>query len=130
MTALTKAQKPDPSFGLSFPAFVLQRTVDELDQRIVERTGLMLAEGWIEETQGVLENHDKMGPGLRSIGYREIVDFLDGKLSRQELGAAIVLVTRQYAKRQRTWFRNMKDSVVGDPGSDELFLKIRASLSL
>ncbi len=126
MTALTKVQVSNPSLGLSFPAFVLTRSVEDLDDRIAQRTSLMLEQGWIDETRSALEKHDKLGPGLQSIGYREIVDFWDGRVSRSELDAAIVLVTRQYAKRQRTWFRNMKDSVDGHPESGILLQEIRS----
>jgi tRNA dimethylallyltransferase len=128
MTELTRAQKPNPSLGLRFQAFVLQRPVAELDQRIFLRTGLMLDQGWIEETQRALQKHDPTGPGLRSIGYREIVEYLSGKIPRQELDQAIFLVTRQYAKRQRTMFRNMADSTVDHPDSPLLVDNILACL--
>ncbi len=129
MTGLIAEQKPDPCLGLKFPAFVLRRSVEELDERIALRTGLMLEQGWIEETEVAMKKHDPQGPGLRSIGYREIVEYLGGGLSRDELGPAVVLVTRQYAKRQRTWFRNMEDSVVGHPESLDLLEGVLASLS-
>ena len=122
MTDLMKAQKPDPCLGLNFPAFVLQRKVDKLDERIAQRTALMLKQGWIEETEAALKKHDPMGPGLQSIGYREIVSFLNDGFPRAELEAAIILVTRQYAKRQRTMFRNLENATEGHPESDDLLV--------
>jgi len=107
MTALTKRQKPDPALGLDFPAFVLERSVDELDRRIAQRTEVMLTEGWVAETEAALAIHPADCPGLMSIGYREIVRWLAGEMSREDLAPAIVLVTRQYAKRQRTMFRHL-----------------------
>lgn len=107
MTALTARQSPDPALGLEFPAFILERPVSELDARIARRTQVMLAEGWIAETDAALRNHAADSPGLRSIGYREIVSWRQGALTRAELDPAIVLVTRQYAKRQRTLFRHL-----------------------
>ncbi len=129
MTSLTAAQKPNPSLGLKFPAFVLKRPVAELDRRIALRTELMLKQGWIEETEAALKNHDPMGPGLRSIGYREIVQFLSGDLPQKDLIPAVILVTRQYAKRQRTWFRNMEDSMEDHPESPELLENLLLSFS-
>ncbi len=129
MTALTAEQKPNPSLGLDFPAFVLQRPVEKLDERIALRTELMLQRGWIEETEEALKKHDPQGPGLRSIGYREIVEFLAGELLRDDLAPAVILVTRQYAKRQRTWFRNMKNSVQEHPESVDLLEGLLASLA-
>ncbi len=107
MTELTAAQEPDPALGLAFPTYVLERPVQELDERIARRTDQMLAAGWIEETEEALAEHPADCPGLQSIGYREIVQMLQGDRSREDLAPAIVRVTRQYAKRQRTWFRKV-----------------------
>ncbi|MCP4292155.1 MAG: tRNA (adenosine(37)-N6)-dimethylallyltransferase MiaA [bacterium] len=128
MTELTAAQQPNPCLGVDFPGFVLQREVSELDERIAQRTRQMLTQGWIEETETAMKINSKEGPGLRSIGYKEIIEFLDGNLSRENLGPAIVLATRQYAKRQRTWFRNLDNSTEGHPDSEELFKKLLRSL--
>jgi tRNA dimethylallyltransferase len=120
MSELKSKQKPDPALGLEFPTFVLERPVEELDERIALRTTLMLTQGWIEETQAALENHPPYCPGLMSIGYREIVKFLQGSLAKDELEPAIVLVTRQYAKRQRTWFRHVGAEETGRPENEDL----------
>ncbi len=128
MTALTKAQKANPCLGLAFPAFVLKRDVQSLDDRISQRTHLMLKQGWLEETETALNHHSAKGPGLQSIGYREIVEHLRGNLSKEELPSAIILVTRQYAKRQRTWFRNMVDSFVGHPDDPAMLQAITSAM--
>lgn len=119
MTELIEEQDPDPALGLDFPTFVLERPVDELDARIDARTGQMLERGWIAETEVALESNPADCPGLKSIGYREIVRHLHGELAAEELVPAIVRVTRQYAKRQRTWFRHVPSvgrAHPGDPG--------------
>ncbi|MCP4571250.1 MAG: tRNA (adenosine(37)-N6)-dimethylallyltransferase MiaA [bacterium] len=108
LTELVAEQAPDPALGASFPIFVLERDVGELEDRIARRTAIMLAEGWIQETETALAAHSAAGPGLMSIGYREIVQFLHGERERTDLEAGIVLATRQYAKRQRTWFRGVE----------------------
>ncbi|MCK9996160.1 MAG: tRNA (adenosine(37)-N6)-dimethylallyltransferase MiaA [Candidatus Krumholzibacteria bacterium] len=120
MSELKSGQKPDPALGLEFPTFVLERSVAELDKRIAHRTELMLNAGWIEETQTALAKYPANCPGLMSIGYREIVQALQGDWARDKLISAIVLSTRQYAKRQRTWFRNMQCEMTGGPESDAL----------
>jgi tRNA dimethylallyltransferase len=59
---------------------------------------------------------DPMLPAMKAIGVREISDWLDGRISREEAIELAVIATRQYAKRQRTWFRNrMGDWGWGDP---------------
>ena len=115
VTELQEMQRVDPAAGLGFPTFVLERTVGELDERIAARTEAMLAAGWIEETRELLARHRADGPGLASIGYREIVRHLQGGLARTELAPVVVRATRQYAKRQRTWFRHVEASWRGRP---------------
>jgi len=115
MSGLMAEQSDDPALGLDFPVFVLERDVGELDARIVARTESMLAGGWLEETEAALTEHRADGPGLASIGYREIVRHLRQELSRADLPEEIVRATRQYAKRQRTWFRGIAAVGRGHP---------------
>ena len=129
MTSLQEDQEPDPSLGLEFPTFVLERPVEELDRRIAQRTEQMLEEGWIQETETALASFPGKCPGLMSIGYREIVLYLQGEMSREELDSRIILVTRQYAKRQRTWFRNAPHMGTGQPDSQATLVRIEALLS-
>jgi len=127
MSDLQSEQKPDPALGLEFTTYVLERPVEELDKNIARRTGQMLEAGWIGETEIALTRYPAESPGLLSIGYREIVQFLQGDLAREELAPAVVRVTRQYAKRQRTWFRHVPRQIAGKPESPDL---LRAICSL
>ncbi|MFQ6605933.1 MAG: tRNA (adenosine(37)-N6)-dimethylallyltransferase MiaA [Fidelibacterota bacterium] len=78
-----------------------------LETRIRERTLNMLENGWIDEVRRLRERYGRgeLHP-LDSIGYRQIGEYLDGVLPYDELVDVIVLRTRQYAKRQRQWFRH------------------------
>jgi tRNA dimethylallyltransferase len=128
-TDLQADQQPDPAGGLAFPVFVLERDVEELDARIAARTDVMLSAGWIEETEALLAHHRPDGPGLGSIGYREIIACLRGELDRADLAAAIVRVTRQYAKRQRTWFRHVEAAGRSHPDDSALARAVAAAVS-
>jgi tRNA dimethylallyltransferase len=133
MSELSAAQAPDPALGLDFRVFVLERTVAELDARIAQRTRAMLQGGWLEEVRALLERHDPECPGLGSIGYREIVAHLQGELApaqveNAQLEEAIIRVTRQYAKRQRTWFRKVAASGRCSPDDAGLAAAISALL--
>ena len=78
-----------------------------LHQRIARRAEEMVRRGVIEEVASVLaEGHPPNAPGLDGIGIREAVEYLHGARSRDTVAEAITVGTRQYAKRQQTWFRH------------------------
>jgi len=78
---------------------------EELQKRINERTHRMLESGWIEEVEGLLDRgYTLQDPGMKSEGYREIMSYLRGEMERDELEEFIAARTRQYAKRQMTWW--------------------------
>lgn len=85
---------------LSVPRPVLHR-------RIKQRVEEMMRRGLIEEVAAVLADGVEPGaPGLDAVGIREAVDYLQGRRSRESVVEAIATSTRQYAKRQETWFRH------------------------
>ena len=78
-----------------------------LHQRIRVRAEEMLRRGLIEEVAAVLsEGHAAGAPGLDGVGIREAVQYLHGAGPRENVVDAIATSTRQYAKRQETWFRH------------------------
>lgn len=91
----------------NFEQFCLAPDREWLYQQINERTDRMMASGWLEELQQLCRKGLK--EKIRSanvIGYRELLDHIDGKLS---LNAAVALIrqnSRRFAKRQFTWFRH------------------------
>lgn len=84
-----------------------------LQQRIARRAQEMVRRGLIEEVASVLaEGHAPAAPGLDGIGIREAVEYLHGQRPRESVADAIAVSTRQYAKRQQTWFRHQLDGAV------------------
>ena len=78
-----------------------------LHQRIARRAEEMVQRGLLEEVAAVLaEGHLPSAPGLDGIGIREAVEYLHGRRGRESVAEAIAVSTRQYAKRQETWFRH------------------------
>ena len=78
-----------------------------LHQRIARRAEEMVRRGLVEEVAAVLaEGHPAAAPGLDGIGIREAVEYLHGRRARESVAEAITIGTRQYAKRQQTWFRH------------------------
>ncbi len=84
-----------------------------LHQRIARRAEEMMRRGLIEEVASVLaEGHGPQAPGLDGIGIKEAVEYLHGSRPRESVAEAITVSTRQYAKRQQTWFRHQLDGAV------------------
>ncbi|HKV74266.1 MAG TPA: tRNA (adenosine(37)-N6)-dimethylallyltransferase MiaA [Gemmatimonadales bacterium] len=84
-----------------------------LQQRIEARARDMVQQGMIEEVAAVLA--DGVPPdaaGLDAIGMREAVDYLQGRRTRESVAEAVSISTRQYAKRQSTWFRHQLEGEV------------------
>ena len=106
----TGESAPDPAFT----QFVLVRDRADLVRRIRARAALMLDSGWIEEARTMLAKGLLQAPtAWQAIGYAQIGDYLAGKMSREELLESIVIATRQFARRQATWFRSRhKEAVV------------------
>lgn len=76
-----------------------------LYERINLRVDKMLELGLIEETKTLLAKHGRIKNFVKTIGYAEILDYLDGKCSLEESVETLKQNTRRYAKRQLTWFR-------------------------
>ena len=78
---------------------------DILYERINKRVDLMLENGIVEETQTLLSKHGRIPNIINTIGYQEIVQYLDGIYTLEEALEKLKQNTRRYAKRQLTWFR-------------------------
>lgn len=76
---------------------------EHLYERINTRVDTMIEEGLVAEAQNLLDKKDLSS--LDTIGYKEIFEFLDGKISKEEAIEQIKRNTRHYAKRQMTWFK-------------------------
>jgi len=80
-----------------------------LDKRIEDRVQAMVKKGLLNEVQSLLNKYGSNVKPIKSIGYKEIVDFLNNKTSYDESINKIVINTRRLAKRQLTWLRKDKE---------------------
>lgn len=116
MSELQREKKPEP-----LPYDVLKLALMPSDrailhQRIEKRFGLMLEQGLIDEVKALKETGElhKDLPAMRAVGYRQVWDYLEGKLDYTEMKERGVIATRQLAKRQFTWLRSEKDLTIFD----------------
>ena len=82
---------------------------EELYNRINLRVDIMLKDGLIEEVKSLVQKEGFSKTALQGLGYKEVVDYLEEKMSYEEMIEKIKMETRRYAKRQMTWFKRNKD---------------------
>ena len=79
-------------------------------EKINKRVDKMIEEGLIEETKNIIEKYGENAYALGSIGYKEIKEYLLGKTTLEEAKEQIKKATRNYAKRQITWFKKIPNT--------------------
>ena len=82
-----------------------------LHDRIAQRFRVMLEQGFVEEVQALRRRSDLHAglPSIRAVGYRQVWEYLDGELSRNDMVERGIIATRQLAKRQFTWLRGWEN---------------------
>ena len=99
-------ETPQPLLPLSqAEAFLFDAPKDWLDPRIERRFDLMLAGGALEEARAMLPRWNPALLSSKAIGAPELIAHLRGEMTLDEARQAAVIATRQFAKRQRTWFK-------------------------
>ena len=87
-----------------------------LEKRIRQRFDLMIEQGALDEARAMFDRYDPNLPSCRAIGVPELMGHLNGSLSLEQAREKASIATRQFAKRQRTWFRSkMKDWTAYSP---------------
>ncbi len=85
-----------------------------LHERIAQRFDQMLADGFVDEVRGLLQQYPELtadSTSMRCVGYRQALEYLAGQYDINELRDRGIFATRQLAKRQLTWLRGMDDIV-------------------
>lgn len=83
----------------------LDRDPIELDRRLAERAAAMIAAGWVAEVAELAEHGLRVGvTARRALGYKQLLDHLDGSCTLEQAVAATVVATRRFVRRQRSWF--------------------------
>ena len=82
-----------------------------LYERINKRVDIMIEAGLIEEVKNILKKYKKFPTAMQGLGYKEVVEYLNGDITKEEMIEKIKQETRRYAKRQLTWFRKNKETI-------------------
>ncbi len=82
-----------------------------LYERINKRVDIMVKNGLIQEVENIYKKYNKFPTAMQGLGYKEVVEYLNGNCTETEMIEKIKKETRHYAKRQMTWFRKNKQTV-------------------
>jgi tRNA dimethylallyltransferase len=94
-----------------YVTFVLNKNREELYNRINRRVDKMVEKGLFEEVANLLgQGATKKSPCFKSIGYKEIVDFFEGNITKEQAIELVKQNSRNYAKRQLTWLRKVSNA--------------------
>jgi tRNA dimethylallyltransferase len=106
-----RQEHPLPLHERPRQVFWLQPPRDWLHERINARVKAMLAAGWLHEVEQLRDRQPPLGRTAgQALGYRELLDFLAGRIASLEQARELIQTrTRQFAKRQETWFRNLEE---------------------
>ena len=94
-----------------YKVYALNWDRQKLYDRINKRVDLMIEQGLIDEVKNILKKYKKFPTAMQGLGYKEVVDYLNGVLTKEEMVEKIKMETRRYAKRQLTWFRKNKQTI-------------------
>ena len=94
-----------------YKVFALNWDREKLYERINKRVDIMFEQGLIQEVKNILNKYSKFPTAMQGLGYKEVVDYLNGIYTKEEMIEKIKMETRRYAKRQLTWFRKNKQTI-------------------
>lgn len=114
-TGKTKTEQENESrkkeVKYDYKVFAIDWEREKLYERINKRVDIMIENGLIEEVENLLKKYKEFPTAMQGLGYKEVVEYLNGYLTKEEMIDKIKQETRRYAKRQITWFRKNKQTI-------------------
>lgn len=108
-TELEKKSRKEVPYNYLIFGINMERSI--LYDRINKRVDIMLEQGLIEEVKNLINKYSNMPTAMQGLGYKEVKEFLDGNISKEEMIEKIKMETRRYAKRQITWFKRIENII-------------------
>ena len=102
-----ESRKKCPDFD--YILFGINMDRDKLYERINKRVDMMIKNGLIGEVQDLSKKYNEFPTAMQGLGYKEVIEYLEGKITKDEMIEKIKMMTRRYAKRQLTWFRKYEN---------------------
>ena len=104
-----ESRKNGPKYD--YKIFVLNMDREILYDRINKRVDIMINQGLIEEVKYVISKYKNFPTAMQGLGYKEVAEYLENKISKEEMIEKIKQETRRYAKRQITWFKSYENAI-------------------
>lgn len=90
--------------------FAIRHPREVLHERIEHRVGTMFETGLVDEVKGLIETYGELShTAAQAVGYREVIEHLEGKHTEEETRELVLVRTRRFARHQETWFRNLAE---------------------
>ena len=94
-----------------YKVFAINMEREKLYDRINRRVDIMIDQGLIEEVENLVKKYKEFPTAMQGLGYKEVVEYIENKVTKEEMIEKIKMETRRYAKRQMTWFRKNKQTI-------------------
>jgi len=94
-----------------YKVFAINWERELLYERINKRVDIMIEQGLVQEVQELLKKYNQFPTAMQGLGYKEVVEYLEGTTTYEEMIEKIKMETRRYAKRQITWFKKNKQTI-------------------
>ena len=121
LTGKTKTEQEEESrkeVEFDYRVFAINWDRQTLYERIEKRVDIMIQKGLIQEVEYILKKYKEFPTAMQGLGYKEVVEYLNGQCTKEEMVEKVKMETRRYAKRQLTWFRKNKQTIWLDGKND------------
>lgn len=105
-----------------YRVFAINMDREKLYDRINKRVDIMIQKGLIEEVENLLKKYNEFPTAMQGLGYKEVVEYLQGKVLKEDMIENIKRESRRYAKRQITWFKKNKQTIWIGPNDLQMIL--------
>ena len=103
------SREKGPKFD--YKVFAINMDREKLYERINKRVDIMIDNGLIDEVKKLLNKYKEFPTAMQGLGYKEVKEYLENKISKEEMINKIKQESRRYAKRQITWFKKNKQTI-------------------
>ena len=93
-----------------YKIFAINMNREILYDRINKRVDIMIEKGLVGEVKSIIKKYEEFPTAMQGLGYKEVVEYLKGDVTQEEMIEKVKMETRRYAKRQITWFKKNKET--------------------